>query len=127
MQEPHDVLSREKSRAAKSGKLTFGNYLVRDDAHVGFDVIDNMDNLPEQVEGKSVVILDDIICYGGTFKLAASEFKKYGASEVVLVVNHADGDMVKNEYLFDKEDMKKNGIDKIVILNGLHNVEEFNL
>lgn len=67
--------------------------------------------------GSDVAIFDDIIAKGGTFMYVASKLKEAGAKSVTLIVNHADNNE-KGEYIYDEEELKKSGVDKIIILNG---------
>lgn len=66
-----DVVQCLKIRDTKTGKLS------------GFQVINS-----ELVEGRNVVIIDDICDGGGTFLGLASELKKAGASSLRLGVTH---------------------------------------
>lgn len=47
--------------------------------------------------GKTVIIIDDICSYGTTFKYAAEELKKAGASKVVLYVTHLENAVLKGK------------------------------
>ncbi len=65
------------------------------------------------VEGKLVVIVDDIISTGGTIARAAEELYKSGADEVIAAVSHA--------ILADKalEKLTNSGIKRIIAVNTL--------
>ncbi len=52
----------------------------------GLEVNGNLDDL----RGKKVIILDDLCSYGGTFKLSAQKLRELGASEVYLLIAHAE-------------------------------------
>ncbi len=95
-----------------------------------FDIVTNGIN----IEGKRVLIIDDICRKGGTFTLAASELKKLNVGDIALYVSHCeacifDGNILNEDspitkvYTNDsepgfinrmKEDKKKG--DKIVII-----------
>ena len=54
-----------------------------------------------EVKDKSIVIVDDICSYGGTFYYAAKALKELGAGNIYLHVDHCEnsvleGDMIKS-------------------------------
>lgn len=49
---------------------------------------------------KSVLIVDDICSYGGTFVSAAKELRKHGVENVYLCVSHCENNILKGE-VFD--------------------------
>ena len=65
------------------------------------------------VEGKLVVIVDDIISTGGTIAKAASELYKSGASEVIAAVSHA---ILAGNAL---EKLRSSGVKRIIAANTL--------
>lgn len=93
------IITFDKVRDAKTGKLEF------------------VDKDLSMVKDKKVVIFDDIIAFGGTFKHVATKLKEAGATHVKLVVNHADTNL-NGEVLYNEKEMKESGVDEIVILNG---------
>lgn len=64
-----EVLSASKSRDPKTGKLT--------------QVLPNYN-----FEGKNVVLLDDIVVYGGTARNLARKLREAGVNKLALVVSH---------------------------------------
>jgi ribose-phosphate pyrophosphokinase len=61
---------------------------------------------PEDIEGKNVLIVDDICSKGGTFYHSAKALRDMGAARIVLFVTHCEdsilyGDMIKSG-LIDK-------------------------
>lgn len=58
----------------------------------------------EAVEGKKVLIIDDICSRGGTFYFSAKALKECGAGDIALYITHCentilDGDLIKSDYL----------------------------
>lgn len=54
------------------------------------------------IEGKRILVIDDICRKGGTFTWAASELKKLGVSDIALYISHCetgifDGNVLDNE------------------------------
>lgn len=54
------------------------------------------------IEGKNILIIDDICSKGGTFYYAAKELKEAGAANIYLYVTHCEGTIYEGELL--KED-----------------------
>lgn len=59
------------------------------------------------IEGKPVLIVDDICSYGGTFARASKVLKRLGASEIYLYVTHCENNILKGDIF------KENIIDKV--------------
>ena len=74
----HSVLG-DKVRDTKTGKIT--RYRVHGDV----------------IKGQSIVILDDLCSYGGTFILAAEALKARGAGDIYLVVAHCEKSILKGK------------------------------
>jgi ribose-phosphate pyrophosphokinase len=51
----------------------------------------------EVIKGRSIVILDDLCSYGGTFVLAAEALKARGAGDIYLIVAHCEKSILKGE------------------------------
>jgi ribose-phosphate pyrophosphokinase len=45
----------------------------------------------DDLTGKTAIIIDDVISYGGTFCSLAIKLREIGASDVILVVSHTEG------------------------------------
>jgi len=58
---------------------------------------DIIGSIQEKVKNKTVVILDDLSSYGGTFIHAAKALKKLGAGNIYLIVAHAEESILKGE------------------------------
>ena len=56
----------------------------------------------DDVSGKTVIIMDDLCSFGGTFKLAADELKKLGAAKIILIVAHCEENIFKGDLLTKK-------------------------
>lgn len=59
---------------------------------LGLDIVH-----PENIEGKNVLIVDDICSKGGTFFYAAKALKAAGAKSVSLYVTHCEHSIVRGE------------------------------
>ena len=76
-----------KRRCWESGKIT------------GLDVV-----CDEKIEGKNVLIVDDICCRGGTFLHSAKALKEKGAKSVSVFCSHCehtifDGELLKTDFV----------------------------
>lgn len=69
----------------------------------------------EKIQGKTILILDDICSYGGTFMALAEVLKDKGAAKVILAVTHY-------ENVADVEKLKKH-IDKIYTTDSMGPVD----
>lgn len=67
-----------------------------------------------------VIIVDDLSSYGGTFLLSAEKLKEIGASEVYLLVAHAENSILKGKIF--KTDL----IDKVYTTNSIIHESEAN-
>lgn len=72
-----------KKRDWKSGKI------------LGLDVAGDIDN----IQGKNVLIVDDICSRGGTFYFSAKKLKELGAKNVYLYVTHCENTIFDGELL----------------------------
>lgn len=78
----------------------------------------------ENIEGKNVLIIDDICSRGGTFFHSAQVLKKVGVKDIYLYVTHAENtmitgdmynsDLIKHIYTTDSIFKKENDFKKIV-------------
>lgn len=51
------------------------------------------------IEGKNILIVDDICSKGGTFLYAAKALKEYGANDIYLYVTHCENTMLDGEMI----------------------------
>lgn len=70
---------------------------------LGLEVIGNKDS----INGRDIIIIDDICSKGGTFYYAAKKLKELGANRIFLFVTHCE------KTVFDGELFKSNLIDKL--------------
>ena len=56
---------------------------------------------PEKVNGKDVLIVDDICSRGGTFTRTAKALKAAGAKSICLYVTHCENTIEKGDILTD--------------------------
>jgi ribose-phosphate pyrophosphokinase len=82
-----NVCYGKKNRDWKTGKI------------LGLDVHNrNGDKLTEDdVKGKTVLMIDDIISYGGTLAYSADELKKLGASAIYAYASHVENSVLDEE------------------------------
>lgn len=66
-----------------------------------------------EFDGYSVVIIDDLCSYGGTFDLASTELKRRGFNDIYLVVAHCEDSILKGNIF------KNNIIKKVLTTNSI--------
>lgn len=76
----------------------------------------------ELVQGKNVLIIDDICSRGGTFLHSAKALKAAGANRIFLYVTHAEKTMVEGE-MYNNLDL----IERIYTTDSIFNIEWDNL
>ncbi len=69
----------------------------------------------ESLEGKDILIIDDICSFGGTFYRSAKKLKELGANKIYLYITHCEDSILKGE-LF-KSDL----IEKVYTTNSILN------
>jgi len=87
------------SKTLKIWRKTFYGNKKRDLSNgkiINYELVDCPD-----IQGKDILIIDDLCSYGGTFKLASEKLKEKGANKVYLYVSHCEdsiykGDMIKS-------------------------------
>lgn len=75
--------------------------------------IKSLDIVGNNIEGKRVIIIDDLCSRGGTFLLSGNKLKNMGAEEVVLLVYHCENT------IFDGEILTTDIIDKVYTTNSI--------
>lgn len=68
---------------------------------------------PADIEGKDILIIDDICSKGGTFKYSAIELKKRGAGKIYLYITHC-------ENVIDIQSLKDAGIEKVFTTDSIY-------
>ena len=94
----YSVVRADKSRDFETGKIK------------GFEV------MCENLQGKDIIIIDDICSRGGTFMGLAAELKKKNAGQIFLIVTHFEGTA-------DMKQMQKCGISGVLTANNMQGVE----
>jgi len=61
---------------------------------INYELIDCPD-----IQGKNILIIDDLCAYGGTFQLAAQKLKDKGAKDIRLYVSHCENSIYKGELI----------------------------
>lgn len=80
--------------------------------------IDKLDIVnPPNLKGKTVLIVDDLCAFGGTFIKAGHLLKKLGAERVILYVTHCEDNIAKGEILCTDI------IDKVYTTNSICTIE----
>lgn len=70
----------------------------------------------EQIKGKKIIIIDDLVVRGGTYKYAATALKEMDAERVGLWITH----VMPSAKDFWTKDYKKYGIDNVYTANTLN-------
>lgn len=70
----------------------------------------------EEIQGRDILIIDDICSFGGTFLHAAKKLKELGAADIYLFVSHLEKSVLKGELL------KTDDIQKIYTTDSIFNV-----
>lgn len=80
-----DIIIGKKSRDWKTGKI------------LGLDVYDGQGEKKlkgKALKGKIIVMMDDIVSYGGTLAYSADKLKKLGADYIFAVVSHTENSVL---------------------------------
>lgn len=79
---------------------------------------------PEDVKGRTVLIIDDICSYGGTFYYSAKKLKEMGAKNVVLYVTHCENSIMNGQFGEKKENLFDTGlIEQVFTTNSICKVK----
>ena len=81
----------------------------------GTGVIEKLDVVGE-VEGKDIIIVDDLCVYGGTFIKSAEVLKEKGCGKITLIVTHCELS------IFDGKILSSSLIDRVVTTDSILNV-----
>ncbi len=65
---------------------------------------------PEDVKGRTVLIVDDICSYGGTFYYSAKKLKEMGAKNIILYVTHCENSIMNGSFGEKKENLFDTGL-----------------
>lgn len=108
---PYHKYYGQKTRDWESGKIT------------GLKIV-NENNTEFSLDGKVVIMVDDIISYGGTFYYSSLELKKLGAEKIYAYASH-----VEPKSLWDKEkgtfikSLLDGTVTKLYTTNSIYNLD----
>lgn len=83
---------------------------------LGLDIIGNK----ELIEGKDILIVDDICSKGGTFLHSAKKLKEMGAKDIYLYVTHCE------DSIYDGELLNSGLLKKIYTTNSIYAFDDYN-
>lgn len=105
-----DFIYGKKNRDWKTGQI------------LGLEVCDpNGKILDENVlKGKTVLMIDDIISYGGTLAYSADKLKSLGAEEIYVYASHTENSILDKEKGTLLKRLENNVVNKIYTTNSLY-------
>lgn len=113
----YELIYGEKDRDWRTGKL------------LGLKIFnqkgERVDNCEGYLNGKSVLMIDDIISTGGTLALSADSLKKIGASYVYVYASHCENSIVNGEINKVKERLDNDIINCVFTTNSLYKMRDF--
>lgn len=108
----YDIIYGEKDRDWKTGKI------------VGLKIFnqkgERIDNIENYLDGKSVLMIDDIISYGGTLAYSADALKKISASYIYVYASHVENSIINADINKVKERLDNNTISELFTTNSLY-------
>lgn len=111
----YEIIYGEKDRDWRTGKI------------VGLKVFnqkgERIDNMDDYLSGKSVLMIDDIISYGGTLAYSADALKKIGAAYIYVYASHVEKSIVDASVNKVKERLDNDVITEVFTTNSLYNDE----
>lgn len=111
----YEIIYGEKDRDWRTGKI------------VGLKVFnqkgERIDNMDGYLSGKSVLMIDDIISYGGTLAYSADALKKIGAAYIYVYASHVEKSIVDANVNKVKERLDNEVITEVFTTNSLYNDE----
>lgn len=111
----YEIIYGEKDRDWRTGKI------------VGLKVFnqkgERIDNMDDYLSGKSVLMIDDIISYGGTLAYSADALKKIGAAYIYVYASHVEKSIVDANVNKVKERLDNDVITEVFTTNSLYNDE----
>lgn len=94
----------EKKRDWETGKI------------LGLEIRDN----GIDVKGKVVLMIDDIVSYGGSLHYSAAELKKCGASEIYAYATHTENSVLDKEKGTLLKDLEDGTVKKLITTDSLY-------
>lgn len=114
----YDIIYGEKERDWKTGKIT------------GLKIFsqkgERIDNIENYLSKKCVLMIDDIISYGGTLAYSADALKKIGASYIYVYASHVENSIVNAGINKVKERLDNETISELFTTNSIYKDRDFN-
>ena len=113
----YDIIYGEKDRDWRTGKI------------VGLKIFnqkgERIDDMENNLDGKSVLMIDDIISYGGTLAYSADALKSIGASHIYVYASHVENSIVSADVNKVKERLDNETITEVFTTNSLYKERDF--
>ena len=113
----YDIIYGEKDRDWRTGKI------------VGLKVFnqkgERIDDMENYLDGKSVLMIDDIISYGGTLAYSADALKAIGASHIYVYASHVENSIADGSVNKVKERLDNETITEVFTTNSLFNTSKY--
>ena len=111
------ILYGKKVRDWETGKI------------LGLDVYNDKDEKATEndVKGQTILMIDDIISYGGTLAYSADKLKELGANKIYAYVSHTENSVLDQEKGTFLKRLDYGTIDKLFTTNSIYNGEHKNI
>lgn len=113
----HEIIYGMKEREWSTGQIKGIKILDQD----GHDLGDYLAH--SRIEGKVVLMVDDIISYGGTLAYSADSLKKLGASAIYAYASHTENSVLDEERGTLLKRLNDGTVDEIFTTNSLYTGE----
>ena len=115
----YDIIYGEKDRDWRTGKI------------IGLKIFnqkgERIDNMEGYLSGKSVLMIDDIISYGGTLAYSADALHEIGASYIYVYASHVENSISDGTINKVKERMDSGIITEVFTTNSLFNTKKYDV
>lgn len=113
----YDIIYGEKDRDWRTGKI------------IGLKIFnqkgERIDDMENYLDGKSVLMIDDIISYGGTLAYSADALKTIGASHIYVYASHVENSISDATINKVKERLDNEIITEVFTTNSLFNTTKY--
>jgi ribose-phosphate pyrophosphokinase len=113
----YEIIYGEKDRDWRTGKI------------VGLKVFnqkgERIDDMEGYLEGQSVLMIDDIISYGGTLAYSADALKAIGASHIYIYASHVENSISDGTINKVKERLDNETITEVFTTNSLFDTKKY--
>lgn len=113
----YDIIYGEKDRDWRTGKI------------IGLKIFnqkgERIDDMEDYLKDKSVLIIDDIISFGGTIAYSADALKAIGASHIYVYASHVENSIVSADVNKVKERLDNETITEVFTTNSLYKERDF--